>query len=433
MKHQLSDPRKTTATLSNGLRVVVIELPHLHTGSAQLMVRVGSRYEDGPAAGLSHFVEHMIYRGSVQYPTTFELNCAIERRGGGLYAETSREITSYLLDAPPESLPGLLDVLGDALINPGWHQLDVEKKIVLEEILEDLDEDGQLVRSDDVARRQAWGDHPLGQPITGTRDSVAAFTEAAIAAHHRDAYVGANSVLCVAGPFEPEPILEAAERAFAALHPGRRLEPQPAPQHFSAPGLRFIRYPESQTTLNLVMHALSEPHPLSAAQSLLLRILDDGLSTRLYRRIVDELGLAYNVGASAEVLEDVVLVDISASCAHNSAVRLTDEVLTIGRTLAREPPSPDELEIAKRRMLWDVEASFDNPRAMVEYYGTVELLRREQTMLERAEQILAATRDELHEAARALFVPDRLALAAVGKLPKGDLAALASLLKLGVA
>jgi len=410
------DPPQTTRTLPNGLRVMVISLPHLHTGAAQLMVRAGSRYEDKTTAGLSHFVEHMIYRGSAAYPTTFALNRAFERRGGGLYAETSRELTSYLLDSPPESLPVLMEVLADAVIRPQWKEMDTERRIVLEELLEDLDEDGQLIRSDDLARGLAFGAHPLGLPIAGSQESVSAYTQSQVAAHHARHYTGANCTLCVAGPFDAEAVLDVVGRCFADLPAGDRVTPAPAPERVAGPAFEYVRYVESQTTINLMVQGLAHPHPLSAAQSLMLRILDDGLSTRLYHRIVDELGLAYSVNASPELLEDVMLVDLSAACAHRSAGKILAEILEILADLRNRPPDADELEMARQRLLWDVRASLDSPQSMVEYHNTCEILERPCTMRARAKQVLAATAQDVQRAAQEILRPERWTLACVGKL-----------------
>jgi predicted Zn-dependent peptidase len=428
----IADPPQTTHTLPNGLRVMVISLPHLRTGAAQLMVRAGSRYEDEVTAGLSHFVEHMIYRGSATYPTTFALNRAFERRGGGLYAETSREVTSYLLDSPPESLPALLEVLADALIRPGWNEMDTERRIVLEELLEDLDEDGHLIRTDDLARGQAFGAHPLGLPIAGTQESVSAYTRSMVAEHHARHYTGANCTLCVAGPFEAEAIMEVVTRCFADLPAGDRVIPLPAPEAVAGPGFRYVRYIESQTTLNLLVQGLAHPHPTSGAQSLMLRILDDGLSTRLYHRIVDELGLAYSVNATGELLEDVMLVDLGAACAHRSAGRILEEVLKILADLRDNPPDEDEFEMARQRLVWDVRASLDSPQSMVEYHNTCEILDRPRTLRARVEQVLAATPQDVQQVAQEILRPERWVLACVGKLNARQQSTLQRLTEAGI-
>jgi predicted Zn-dependent peptidase len=426
--HPPREPRTTITTLSNGLTLVIVAQPHLHTSAAQLMVRAGSRYETAESAGLSHFVEHMLYRGSAAFPDAFALNRAFERRGGGLYAETGREITSYLVECPAESLVPLLAVLADAVIRPRWNDLEVEQRIVLEEILEDLDEHGQLIRADDVARRLAWPDHPFGLPITGTPDSVAGFTRADVEAHHGRFYCGDNAVLCVAGAVEHAEVQEAVAEQFADLPGGSRALPEP-PARFTGPRLVHVDHAESQTNLDLVIQALPDSDPLNPAQSVLLRILDDGLSTRLHRRIVDELGLAYDVSASAEVLEDAVLLDFGAACAHDSTRPLLEAIWRLAAELRAAPPDDEEFQIARRRLLWDVQASYDSPRAMTEYYGNAALLRRNRALSVRVRQVLSATREDVHEVARRILRPDRLAAATVGRLTRAQQAALAELLE----
>ena len=150
------------ARLSNGLRLLTIETPHLHTASVCLYVRAGSRYETRETNGLSHFLEHMLFRGSGRYPSSFALNLAIEELGGTLYAETGRDYSLYQITLHPKQVARGLDILGDLFSSPAFRDIDLERKIVIEEILEDLDDRGRNVNVDDQSRRLAWGKHPLG-------------------------------------------------------------------------------------------------------------------------------------------------------------------------------------------------------------------------------------------------------------------------------
>ncbi len=422
------EPPTTITTLPNGLTVVVVAQPHLHTCAAQFMVRAGSRYEDFDTAGLSHFVEHMIYRGSHAYPDAFSLNRALELRGGGLYAETGRETVSYLVECPPESLLELLEILADALIRPLWNDRRMEQQIVLEEILEDTGEQGQLIRADDVARRLAWPHHPFGLPITGTTESVSSFRQSDLESHHARFYCGANAVLCVAGPVDAALVAEAAAQCFHDLPVGVRAEPETAAR-FGGPRITHVDHSESQTTLNMLIQALPDADPLNPAQALLMRVVDDGLSTRLHRRIVDDLGLAYNVSATQEVLEDAVLVDFNASCAHDSTRPLLVALLELAAELRSEPPDEEEFQMARQHLLWDVLASYDSPRAMTEYYGNAALLRQNRALSVRVRKILEASRQDVHEVACLTLLPERVAAATVGRLTRAQQAALAELLE----
>lgn len=422
------EPPTTITTLPNGLTVVIVFQPHLHTSAAQFMVRAGSRYEDVETAGLSHFVEHMIYRGSEAYPDAFTLNRAFESRGGGLYAETGRETVSYLMECPPESLLPLLEVLDDAVARPLWNDREVEQRIVLEEILEDHGEQGQLIRVDDAARKLAWPHHPFGLPITGTTVSVSSFRQSDLESHHARFYCGANAVLCVAGPVEPAEVLDAIAERFEKLPTGTRALPEPAAP-FAGPRIAHVDHAESQTSLDLLIRALPDAHPLNPAQSILLRVVDDGMSTRLHRKIVDELGLAYNVSASAESLEDAVLVDFNASCAHDSTRPLLAGILRLAAELRETAPDEEEFQMARRRLLWDIEASYDSPRAMTEYYGNAALLRKNRALSVRVRDILAASREDVHEVARQVLLPERVAAVTVGRLTRAQQVSLEELLE----
>src|SRR6476469_8336788 len=158
--------RVARARLSNGLRLLTIETPHLHTASVCLYVRAGSRYETSETNGLSHFVEHMLFRGSGSYPASYALNLAIEELGGTLYAETGRDYSLYQIPLHPRHIARGLEILGDLFSTPAFRDIDRERQIILEEILEDLDDRGRNVNLDDLSRAVAWDKHPLGYTIT---------------------------------------------------------------------------------------------------------------------------------------------------------------------------------------------------------------------------------------------------------------------------
>ena len=231
--------RVARARLPNGLRLLTIQTPHLHTASVCLYVRAGSRYETAQTNGLSHFLEHMLFRGSGRYPSSFALNLAIEELGGTLYAETGRDYSLYQITLHPKQVERGLEILGDLFATPAFRDIDLERKIVVEEILEDLDDRGRNVNVDDQSRRLAWGDHPLGFPITGPMRNVKRFSIGDVRSHFRRFYGAANMVLAVAGPLAPRQVRDQARAAFARVHTGARRRPRapepPAAGRASAP------------------------------------------------------------------------------------------------------------------------------------------------------------------------------------------------------
>src|SRR5688572_6894299 len=161
--------------LDNGLAVTTVALPHLHTAVCALFIKVGSRFETPADNGLSHFVEHMLFRGTERYATSLALNTAVERLGSTLHAETGRDYTLFQLALEPENVPAAIALLGELLGQPRFSDIELERQLILEEINEDYDADGAEINADDIARGLAFEDHPLGQRIIGQRSNVERF------------------------------------------------------------------------------------------------------------------------------------------------------------------------------------------------------------------------------------------------------------------
>jgi len=322
--------RVARARLSNGLRLLTIQTPHLHTASVCLYVRAGSRYETPVTNGLSHFLEHMLFRGSGRYPSSFALNLAIEELGGTLYAETGRDYSLYQITLHPKQVARGLEILGDLFSSPAFRDIDLERKIVIEEILEDLDDRGRNVNVDDQSRRLAWGKHPLGYPITGPMRNVRRFSLQDVRAHFRQFYGAANMVLAVAGPLAAQVVRRDAQAAFARVRSGARRRPRPPELNGrSGPRFRAVHNESAQTQVHVLFHALPETDPGYAALRALIRVLDDGMSTRLHYQICDQKGLAYSVAGSLHSYHDAALLEVDAACSHAKLPALVTETLAM--------------------------------------------------------------------------------------------------------
>jgi predicted Zn-dependent peptidase len=407
--------RVARSRLSNGLRLVTIETPHLHTASIALYAGVGARYETRRTNGLSHFVEHMLFRGSDAFANSYALNHAIESVGGTLYAETGRDYSLYQIPLHPSELPRGLEILGDLFTTPRFSDIELERRIILEEILEDLDEDGRNVNVDDVSRAALWGDHPLGYPITGPLSNVKRFKTDEIRAHFRAFYGAANMVLCLAGPIDGAKVVPLVERAFARLPRGRRARPLPAAaKRRRAPQFRAIENDAAQTHVQLVWRGLPDSDPDYVALSALVRVLDDGMSTRLHYQICDQKGLAYHVAGGIEPLHDIALVEIDAACAPRKLPALIAEALSLVGRFRDERVSDDDLTKAKRRHRGDIEAGYDDIDGLSGWYGGTELFYKPRTHAERVRLFNAVTAEKIQRVARRVFRADRLTVAAVG-------------------
>jgi predicted Zn-dependent peptidase len=405
--------------LANGLRVCTVQTPHLHGAVVALYVRAGSRYERTSTNGLSHFVEHMLFRGCAQYPNSFALNHAIEERCGMLIGETGRDYSLYQVSLHPRDLGGALDILGDLFLAPCFSDLDLERAIVLEEILDDFDEDGCRINTDDLARETLWSGHPLGFPITGPERNIRRFSRADVVRHFRRLYGARNMVLCVAGPVRPGAVLAQVRRAFGQLPPGRRLQPLPPPAGAKGPRFRTVRSDSAQAEIQILFRALADQDPASAALVALLRVLDDGMSTRLHYRVCDQKGLAYHVSAALDPLYDTSLLEIDSACLPEKLPQLASEIVALLSDLRTTLVSEEELDKAKRRYARDVEAGFDDLEGLCSWFGGSALFfSRPRSPAERYRRMAAVSAKQIREVARRVLQPERLVAVVVGSVDR---------------
>jgi predicted Zn-dependent peptidase len=408
-----------TATLPNGLRVVAAPLPQLHRAYVSLWARVGSRFETRQDNGISHFLEHMIYRGTSRVPSAHAVNLSFERLGGSLFASTQVDHGIFSLTLPPESVAEACALFGEVLSQPAFLDIDIEKGIVIEEILEDLDDEGRQVDADNLSRALIYGDHPLGFTITGSEAQVRSFDEPALRRWHDRHYTADNSVVVFSGAIDPDATFQRAERAFGALPRSAPASSQ-APDHAQKkPRLEIVDNVSSQTELRVCLRAFADGHPLRPALDVAMRIIDDGMSTRLYHRLCDSGGLCYDVSAGYDGYEDDGIVDVAAGVQHKRAATVTREILAMFEELAREGPSDEELDKARRRIAWDTRAMTDSAEETGAFYASGLLFDRFATPEEHIAELSRVTAGDVREATMQIARPDRLNVVAVG-LPEGD-------------
>jgi predicted Zn-dependent peptidase len=420
--------RRTAAT---GLRVVTVRQPHLHRGTLAVYLGAGSRFESARDNGLSHFLEHMVFRGSERFPTAFDLNVAMERLGGTLDASTAPDATGFSVSLPRETLIRGVDLVAEVLIRPRFDALEVERRIIAEEIREDLDERGRVVDIDALSRARMWPGHGLGRPVTGPAENVTRFGRADLERWLAERYSARNAVVCVTGGIEAGPVMDAVERAFAAMREGAPQRAEPPPAGSSGPSAVHVDKPGSQTAIRIAFKTPGLCDPDVSAAELLLRLLDDGMSTPLHRRVFEDCGLAYNVGADLELYADTGALNVDALCSHDSVVPLAEEVLAILGALRDARVSGDDLDKAKRRAVWGLERHQDDADAMNEWYGEQELIARPRRLEDEARAVLALDPADVSRAAARIIRRDDLHITTVGVLGDRQRSALERLARSG--
>jgi predicted Zn-dependent peptidase len=403
------------SVLPSGLRALCIPMPAAHTAAISLHVRVGPRYESAEAAGISHFLEHMLHRGTRRHPTAHAQALAFEELGATLGAMTYVDHGVLTVSVPPENFEPVMELLAEVCQEPVFDSIELERGIVREELLEGLDAGGRSIDPENLLRSQSFPHHGLGFPITGTPETLESFDHEALRVHHAAHYTS-RLVVTSAGQIDPARALRSIEGSFR-LGPGVDPTGEP-PVPLAGPSLNYVSHRSSQTSLRLGFRAPGERDPLEPATEILLRTLDDGMSTRLYQRLCDERGLCYDVSATYEAYSDAGLLDISAETSHDQALAVIDELCAIVGSLRDSGPSAREIEKAEARYRWQLREMLDSPSELTAFYGLGELSGVARTPEERSAELGAVTTEDVRRAAQSLFRLENLCLVAVGSVPR---------------
>lgn len=403
----------TLITLPNGLRLALHPMPATYSATVVATIGTGSRYEDDAETGISHFLEHMLFKGTARRPSAQIIADTVERLGGRINASTSREVTTYYTKVPSRHLDVGLDLIADMLRAPLLDEAETarERGVIIEELAQG--EDVPTVLGAHLLQRTIWGDHPLGRPIIGSRETVSAVTGAALRAHMAAHYAPARIVFSVAGAIDPDdvarrveellgdwPAIPAPSAAGAAYAEGERVA--------------LVRR-DGQAHLYVAAPGVPLDHPDHMAFAIMAEVLGGGMSSRLFMEVRERRGLAYSVGAGAATMSDHGALSVHAGVAPAKAAGALEVIGQELRRLAAEEVSADELERVRGHyegsLLLALEDSYSvaarNARSVLQrgYARTPE---------ESLALVEAVTAGDIRRLARELLAPEGLRVAVVG-------------------
>lgn len=401
--------------LANGVRVVTSRMDHVRSATLILYYRVGSRYESNQLAGISHFLEHMLFKGTERRPDPVQISQEIEGVGGVLNAATGRESTNYWVKVPSAHLAKAFDVLADMLRHSVFDgdELEKERRVIFEEIRGINDTPDDLVH--DVIDEVVWDDQAVGRPVIGSESTVRAVTRQDLFDYLNAQYRPDRLVISAAGDVQHDQIVELAERYFGDLSAGDSHGLEPAVVRQAAPRLRLVKRPTEQAHLCLSVPALPYTDERRYAQEMLDAVLSSGMSSRLFKEIRERLGLVYEVFGYFREYEDVGQGVVYAGTDLERVDQTIEAILIELKKLRDDVVPADELRHTKDLRKGRIEMGLEDSRSVAGWIGGQELtfgeiLTPEQVM----ERIDAVDSDQLHEVARLLFREDRLNLALVG-------------------
>ena len=401
--------------LANGLTIVTEAMPAVRSVSVGIWLKTGSRNERESEHGITHFLEHMVFKGTKQRSAE-EIARAADSIGGHLDAFTAKECTSFSIKALDEHVPRAFEILADLVKNPLFRPEDVakESKVIQEEIKMVEDTPDDLVH--EIFTQAYWQDHPLGRPILGTRHSVGAFDRPALVSFFHRHYTPNLMLVSAAGHLEHARIRDLVEKEFGDAAAGPSHPQGPAP--VASPNIKVKRKKDlEQAHICVGAPAYPQTHPKRYASSVMNVVLGGGMSSRLFQNIREKRGLAYAVFSGVSAFRDAGCLSIYAGTAAENVRQVVDLIVAELRELKAKPLTEEDLgraiDYLKGSLLLSLESTMSrmsNLARMEMYFG------RTISLDEIAAAIDAVSSDEILEIAREFFDSSLLALTILGPL-----------------
>jgi len=401
--------------LPNGLIVLTERMDHLHSVAMGVWIKSGSRCESAEMNGISHFVEHMLFKGT-KSRSAQKIAREMDSIGGNLDAFTSKETICFNVKSLSDHVPIALDVLTDMVLNPTFAPPDIERErgVILEEIK--IDEDNPDVLVHELFTQSFWKGHPLGQPILGTTETVGRLGQQQLFGYHGDRFHGGNMVFSAAGNLDHDRFLEAVAEKFSALAGGQTLSELSAP----APSARIIL--RNKKALEQVQICLGVPAPRVTdesrfATSILNTVLGGGMSSRLFQNIREERGLAYSVYSDMSPYRDTGNLCVYAGTSAGKALEVVDLILAEFRNLKEIPIGAEELTRAKDQLKGNILLGLESSNARMANLARQEMYFHQFFSADEViARIEAVDAGEVQTMAQRLFEPENIAVTLLGRL-----------------
>lgn len=406
--------------LDNGLRVVTYHMPHMESTALGLWVLAGGRYEEETQSGISHFIEHLLFKGTSNR-TGKEIKEAIEGVGGSLNAFTSEEFTCYLIKIVEKYFKLSLDVLSDMVLNPLFKSEDIEKErlVILEEIRMYLDLPMQHVHQ--LLSELLWPNQPLGRNLSGTKQTIASIRREDILNYHQKMYHPSSLVVAASGPLEHKIIVEGVKEIFSQVKPKVTPQFKKAEEKQDKPRSNLFFKPTEQSHISLGFHALSRLHPDYYGLNLLHIILGANMSSRLFQEVRENRGLAYEIGSAVRRYQDTGIFAVNAGVDNKKAPEAIKVILDELKKITLELVLEKEFLRAKEFYIGQMKIALEDTMDRMLWSGENEIsLNREVTIEEVIQKINQVRIEDILRLARDIFRNNNLNLALIGPVEDKD-------------
>ncbi len=402
--------------LLNGLTVITEQMQHIRSASIGIWLQTGSRDEDAEWNGISHFIEHMVFKGT-KHRTAEEIARQVDSIGGNMDAFTAKECICFNVKVLDEHVPTALDILSDLVLNPVFDAADIarERGVILEEIKMDEDNPDYLVH--EIFTQNFFKDHPLGKPILGTKETVKRFERPSVVEAYSHRFAPGNIIVSAAGNLDHDRFVELVTNAFEHMKPTKNGFHSTAPKTVSRIILRNKKALE-QVQLCLGVPAYPIAHEKRHAGYILNTLLGGGMSSRLFQNIRERQGLAYSIYSDLNPYRDTGCLAVYAGTSLASASKVVQSVVQEFRSLKAEPVPEEELKRSKAQLKGSLMLSLESSTARMSNLARQEMyFDRFYDLDELIEKIEAVTAEDLASLANEFFKTESVAVTVLGNLP----------------
>ncbi len=402
-------------TFDSGLRLVTVPMPGTKTATVYVLVGTGSKYETKEINGISHFLEHMMFKGTAKRPDKLQIARELESIGADFNAFTGKEYTGYYARSSSSKLDTIMDVVFDIFLNSRLdaHDIDTERGVIIEEINMYQDLPQHFVH--ELFDKLLYGDTPAGWDIAGEKEIIEKLTHQQFLDYFGSHYIASNTVVAVAGDIDPALVKEKTAEYFKSIRRGEKVSKPAVIEAQTEPGA-IIHFKETdQTHFVLGFRGIHMYDNRKYGLAVLASILGGGMSSRLFQEVRDRRGLAYYVGASADEYTDTGTFVCSAGVNNTKAVEAIKVIMQEIQKIKDHGITADELQKAKDKSEGSLAIMLENSRAVAQTYAWPVLFENKVlTPEEELAKIKAVTAEEIQALANEIFRTDRLNLALIG-------------------
>ncbi|MBX4198150.1 insulinase family protein [Candidatus Parcubacteria bacterium] len=401
--------------LLNGLRVVTIHMADTPTVTVLVMVEAGSEYETKEKNGISHFLEHMCFKGTEKRPTALAITKELDAIGAHYNAFTSEEYTGYYAKSAPKHLETIFDVISDLYLNQTFpvQEIEKEKGVIVEEI--NMYKDLPHRHVQELFTTLLYGNQPAGWSITGTRETVLAMKRDDFINYRKKFYTPAATTVIVAGNFDEKKINKQIQITFGSLQKNKKEKKPKVIEKQNGPQIVVENRTTDQSHLVLGVRGFHLTHPQTPIMRVLNAVLGAGMSSRLFQKLREEMGVGYYVRSSHDAYVDHGIFSVSVGSDVKRVEEVIKAVIEELNRLKKELVPADELKKTKDHLTGTLALGLESSDSIAEFYGYQESLRHEiKTPKDIVQEIQSITAEQIRNIAQKIFIDKNLNLAIVG-------------------